>query len=188
VTSSDFGAATTLRNNATLSNVAKAVTYNDATRTLTVNPSADLTPGTSYTLTLSGAGASGIQDLTGNALSTTAITFTSTPDLLAPTITTVAPFNGATGVRLTTNVVVNFSERVQGISATSVVLTNNRTGANVAKALVVNAAGTRVTLTPNVNLARNTTYRLTLIGGGARIRDMAGNAFVNVTTVFRTRP
>jgi len=188
VTSSDFGAATTLRNNATLSNVAKAVTYNDATRTLTVNPSADLTPGTSYTLTISGAGASGIRDLSGNTLTTTAITFTSTPDLLAPTITTVAPFNGATGVNRTANVVVTFSERVQGISATSVVLTNNRTGANVAKALVVNAAGTSVTLNPNATLARNTTYRLTLIGGGARIRDMAGNALVNITTHFRTRP
>jgi len=188
VTSSDFAAATTLRNNAALSNVAKAVSYDDATRTLTIDPTADLAPGTSYTLTLSGAGASGIRDLSGNPLATTAITFTSTPDLLAPTVTTVSPANGATGVSRTANVVVNFSERVQGITGTSVVLTNQRTGATVPKALVVNAAGTRVTLNPNVTLARNTTFRLTLTGGATRIRDMAGNALVTISTQFRTRP
>jgi hypothetical protein len=58
----------------------------------------------------------------------------------------------------------------------------------VRKVLVVNAAGTRVTLNPNANLARNTTYRLTLSGGGSGIRDMAGNALVTLTTHFRTRP
>jgi Bacterial Ig-like domain len=90
VASTPAGGATTLRDNAALANVAKVVTYNDATRTLTVNPNANLSPGTSYTLTVSGAGVNGIRDSFGTPLPTTAITFTPTPDLSVPTVTTVS--------------------------------------------------------------------------------------------------
>jgi methionine-rich copper-binding protein CopC len=188
VTSSDFAAATTLRNNATLTNLAALVTYDDATRTLTINPNADLTPGTSYTLTVSGAGPNGIHDSLGTALPTTAITFTATPDRTAPSVTSVSPVGGAKGVGFRTNVVARFSERVQGVSTITAVLTNRRTGAVVRAVVTVNSAGTRLTLNPRAKLARKTVYTLTLKGGATAIRDMSGNSLAPFKTHFRTRP
>ena len=188
VTSTDFGDATTLRNNATSSSLDTVVTYDDSTRTLTVDPTADLTPGTSYTLTLSGTHESGIRDAFGTAMPTTAITFTTTPDRTAPTVTTVSPLGGATRVGLKANVVARFSERVQGVSTVTAVLTNRKTGAAVRTVVSINSAGTRVTLDPRAKLVRNTVYRLILKGGATAIRDVAGNALLTFTTHFRTRP
>ncbi len=188
VTSTDFGDATTLRNNATLSSLDTVVTYDDSTRTLTIDPTADLTPGTSYTLTLSGSHESGIRDAFGTALPTTAITFTTAPDRTAPTVTTVSPLGGAKRVGLKANVVARFSERVQGVSTVTAVLTNRKTGAAVRTVVSINGAGTRVTLDPRAKLVRNTVYKLTLKGGATAIRDAAGNSLATFTTHFRTRP
>ena len=188
VTSTDFGDATTLRNNATSSSLDTVVTYDDATRTLTINPTADLTPGTSYTLTLSGTHESGIRDAFGTALPTTTITFTSAPDRTAPTVTTVSPLGGAKRVGLQANVVARFSERVQGVSTVTAVLTNRKTGAAVRTVVSINSAGTRVRLDPSAKLVRNTVYKLTLKGGATAIRDVAGNSLATFTTHFRTRP
>ncbi len=188
VTSTDFGDATTLRNNATLSSLDTVVTYDDATRTLTINPSANLTPGTSYTLTLSGTHESGIRDAFGTPLPTTTITFTSTPDTTVPTVTTVSPLGGAKRVGLSANVVARFSERVQGVSTVTAVLTNRKTGVAVRTTVAMNTAGNRVTLDPKVKLARGITYKLTLKGGTTAIRDVAGNSLATFTTHFRTRP
>ncbi len=188
VTSPDFTAATTLRNNATQTSLGTVVTYDDASRTLTINPNADLTPGTSYTLTVSGDGPNGIRDTFGTPLPTTAISFTATPDGTAPTVTTVSPLGGAKGVGPKANVVARFSERVQGVSTVTAVLTNRKTGVAVRTVVSVNSAGTRVTLNPRAKLVRNTVYALTLKGGSTAIRDLAGNSLATFTTHFRTRP
>jgi Big-like domain-containing protein/fibronectin type III domain protein len=188
VSSADFAGATTLRNNVSSSVLAASVSYDDATRTLTVDPAARLAEGTSYTLTLSGAGANGIRDSFGTPLPTTAITFTTVPDRTAPTVTSVSPLRGATGVKVKTNVVVRFSERMTGISTLTAVLVNRKTGRTVKTFVTVNTAGTRLTIDPRVDLARNTGYRLTLTGGASAIRDAAGNPLVTLTTRFRTRP
>jgi hypothetical protein len=87
-----------------------------------------------------------------------------------------------------TNVVARFSERVQGVSTVTAVLTNRRTGAVVRAAVTVNSAGTRVTLNPRFKLARKTVYTLTLKGGATAIRDMSGNSLAPFKTHFRTRP
>jgi PKD repeat protein len=52
--------------------VAAAVSYDSATRTATLNPNADLSPGTTYTVRLTG----GIADAAGNPLGATSWTFT----------------------------------------------------------------------------------------------------------------
>jgi Bacterial Ig-like domain len=84
--------------------------------------------------------------------------------------------------------VANFSEQVQGISATTAFLTNQRTGVRVPTELIINNAGTRVRLNPVGDLARNTLYRLTLTGGISAIRDVAGNPLVTFNSRFRVRP
>ncbi len=187
VTSSDFADATTLRNNATSSSVGTVVSYNDATRTLTVDPTADLNPGTSYTLTLSGTHASGIRDASGTALPTTAITFTAAADRTAPRVTSVSPHAGAKAVRPQANVVARFSERVQGVSTVTAVLTNRKTGVVVRTLVRIDSSGTRVTINPKARLAPHTRYRLTLRGGTTAIHDVAGNSLATYTTTFRTR-
>ena len=188
VTSTDFADATTLRNNVTSSSLDAAVSYDDATHTLTVDPNADLTQGTSYTLTLSGTHESGIRDSFGTPMSTTAITFTTARDLSAPTVTSVSPARGSTGVGRGANLVVRFSEQVKGIQPVSVVLTNRKTGAIVRTVLKLSSDGTRLTIDPRAKLARNTGYRLTVMGGSAAIRDSSDNPLVTFTTQFRVRP
>ena len=189
VTSPNWTAAVTLRNNATGALAARVVTYDAATRTVTVNPNANLVPGTSYTLTFVGTGANGIRDLAGVRLPTTAVDFVSEADTTAPTIIGTTPADNATNVGRNANQVINFSERVVGVNQTTVVLTNVATGVAVAKAVNLNAAGTRLTINPNAILARNTLYRITLTGGPTAIRDAFGNPLVTTTTItFRTAP
>ena len=181
------GTTVLLRRNSDNVGVGKAVTYNAATRTLTVNPNANLAQSTSYTLTLVGTGAGGIQDATGLHLATTTIVFTTAGDTTAPTVTSSTPANGAVGVGQNANVVVNFSERVVGVSDASFVLTNRATGAVIPATLTQTAAGNRVTVNPTPTLARNTAYDLELRGGAALLRDSSGNPLANTTIGFTIR-
>ena len=182
------GTTVTLRTTAGNVGVGKVVTYNNATRTATINPNANLAQSTSYTLTLSGAGAGGIKDASGLALPTTAIVFTTAGDTTAPTVTSSTPANGAVGVGQNTTAVVNFSERIQGVSDASVVLVNRATGAVIPATLAVtNAAGTRLTVNPTPTLARNTAYDLKLLGSATGLRDVAGNPLADTTIGFTIR-
>ena len=188
VSSPNWNAAVQLRNNATGTQVARVVTYDPATRTVTVNPNANLVPARSYTMTLVGTGANGIRDTAGVRLPTTAVDFTTRTDTTAPQVTTTTPADGATGVGLGANVVVNFSETVVGLNQSTVELRNTATDTMVPRALTVNAAGTRVTINPDANLARNTVYEVRLVGGPAAIRDAFGNPLATTTFTFRIRP
>ncbi len=86
MTSPNWGAAVQLRNNSTGVLVARVVTYEDATRTVTVNPNANLVPGASYTLTFIGTGINGIRDAAGARLPTTTVDFTTEGDTAAPVV------------------------------------------------------------------------------------------------------
>lgn len=167
--------------------VASTVTYNATTRVVTLDPTASLTPLTSYTLTISGAGATGIRSTAGVPLVTRTVTFTTQapPDVVAPTVTSTTPANGALLVSRTANLVVTFSEPVQGLNGTTVVLRNGA-GTLVPATLSVNAAGTQATIDPTGTLARLTLFRLTLTGGPGAIRDLAGNPLATRTISFLT--
>ncbi|HKH20709.1 MAG TPA: Ig-like domain-containing protein, partial [Gammaproteobacteria bacterium] len=77
--------------------LAAVVTYDTASRTATLNPNANLSNSTTYTVTVKG-GVSGAKDLVGNALSSDFSWNFSTGvlDLTPPTVTLTAPTNGAT--------------------------------------------------------------------------------------------
>ncbi|MGL5816163.1 MAG: Ig-like domain-containing protein, partial [Phycicoccus sp.] len=90
------------------------------------------------------------------------------------------------------------TERLAGVSATTYrlqpVLADGTLGAPVAGVITSNAAGTRWTLNPNVNLGGNTLYQVTLTGGASEIRDVTGNPMIGnngssttYTWRFRTR-
>ena len=106
-------------------------------------------------------------------------------DVTAPTVT-VAPAAGATGVAVNANVTATFSENVTGVGAATFVLRNNATNAQVLAIVSYNATTHVATLDPLLNLAQGTTYRATLTGGAAAIRDLANNALVTTTWTFQT--
>lgn len=156
------------------------VAYNASTRVATLNPNPNLAPDTQYTATLTGA----IQDASGARLAPTVWKFTTGPK---PRVTAVTPPNGATGVGVTTNVSVTFSEPVVGVNTTTFKLTTP-TGAVVPA--VVSRIGTtnQWVLDPTPLLTANTTFTVTATGAPSAggIRDIAGNLIVTVKWTFQT--
>lgn len=163
--------------------VAATVTYDAATRTATLDPSADLAPDTRWRVTLTG-GKSAIRDLAGNPLTTLRWSFTTGP---RPWVTARSPGPDATGVEVWMNMVARFSEQVQGVSGTTFTL-RDPGGATVAATVTYNPAYETATLDPAADLAPGTTYRLTLTGGSAAIRDLAGNPLITTRWRFTTAP
>jgi hypothetical protein len=178
-----------LRNNATGLNIGRVVTYDDATRTITVNPTVAMTADRSYTLTLIGTGTAGIRDLAGTRLTTKAVTFRTAADSTAPVLTSSTPADGATNVLRGTTAILNFSETVVGLQQEgNVVLRNLATGLTVPSVLTVNSTGTRLLVNPDPVLARNAFYRLELTGGPNAIRDGFDNPLASTNITFRTAP
>jgi hypothetical protein len=158
--------------------VPAGVTYVAATRVATLNPTANLLADRTYTVTLSG-----IRDNAGNTMATTSWSFVTGP---SPTITTTTPAANATGVRRNSNVTATFSENVTGISATTVRIIRVSNGAVVTAATSFNTTTHVLTINPGVTLNSNTQYRVTITGGTAAVRDLAGNPVATRTWVFTT--
>jgi len=141
-----------------------------------------LANGTSYTFDVvaTNSGGTGPASAKSNAVTPTA------PDTTAPTVSAQTPAANATKVSRTANITATFSEAVQGVSGTTFQLTNAATGAAITATVTYNATTRVATLDPSATLALKTQYRVTLVGGTAGIRDLAGNPLVNVTWVFST--
>jgi hypothetical protein len=109
------------------------------------------------------------------------ITCGTTPDTTPPTVTTVSPSAGATGVARNVNVTATFSEPMQAATITTATVTLVRAGTTTpVSAVVTFSAATRVlTLNPNSNLAANALYTARIIGGSSGVKDAAGNALAS---------
>ena len=115
---------------------------------------------------------------------------TGTPDTTPPTVSSVSPAAGATGVATTTAVSATFSEAMDAatISASTFEL-RNAANALVSSSVSYNTATRTATLTPTTALAAGATFTATVRGGGAdpRIKDVAGNALAaNAAWSFTT--
>jgi hypothetical protein len=108
-------------------------------------------------------------------------------DTTPPKFTLGTPPSGANSVGTATNVTATFGEKVQGVGASSFTLAPSAGGAAVSAAYTSNTAGTKWTLNPDVNLAKDTVYTVTLNSG---ITDAAGNPLSGspVTWQFLTGP
>ena len=97
------------------------------------------------------------------------------PDTTPPTITSVSPADGASGVTAGTAVSVSFSEAMnQSSSQAAFSLVNSTTLAAVAGAF--SWSGNTMTFTPSVPLAALTQFTAKVAGGAGGAKDVAGNA------------
>ena len=155
------------------------VSYNVLTRVATLNPSVTLTADRVYTASLSG-----IRDLAGNTMAPSTWTFTTGP---APAVTATTPVAGATGVLRNSNVTATFSEAITGFTVAGTVRIDRvSTGVQVASAVTFNSTTRVLTINPGASLLANTQYRVTITGGTAGVRDLAGNPLTTRTWTFTT--
>jgi acid phosphatase type 7 len=104
-------------------------------------------------------------------------------DTTAPTVTNVAPANGATEVVVATNVEATFSEAMDpstisdanGASTTFTLLKQGST-TPVAAHVSYDSATNKATLNPDAGLEAGVTYTATVKGGTGGVEDLAGNA------------
>jgi hypothetical protein len=112
-------------------------------------------------------------DAAGNTEATPAI-HPWTVDTFAPTVVSVSPQDGATGVSLAANAEVTFSEAMDKASVEEPGAFTLKLGSSTIAATASYAPATKkATLDPSTNLAPNTTYTATLTTG---VKDLAGNA------------
>jgi hypothetical protein len=160
-------------------NVPAIVTYDAATRTATLDPVADLAPDHHYGVGLDGRY---IGNDAGNPLGFVGWDFTTGP---APTLIARRPGVNATGAQINGNITATFSEPVQGVGPSTVVLTSPA-GTKLPALVTYNPIYRTVTLNPIATLARNVRYRVTFLGGPTGIRDIAGNQMAKTWWMFTT--
>ena len=155
------GSTIELRNSSNVL-IAAAVSYNAATRTATLTPSAALANSTVYTVTVKGT-SSGVKDVAGNAMvNNYNWSFTTVAgDITPPTVTSVSPLNGATGINAGANIIANFSEAVNASTVTTTTFQLRDAGNNLIPASVSTSSG-QITLDPTSTLAGSAVYTATI--------------------------
>ncbi|MFE4544994.1 Ig-like domain-containing protein [Arthrobacter sp. NPDC056727] len=174
------GSTFTLKNAAGVT-VPAAVTYDQAARRATLDPTAPLTPSTTYTATLTG-GTATIRDLGNRPLASNTWRFTTSS---APTVTSRAPGINSTGALRTANVTATFSKPVNGVSTATFTLKNAATGAAVTATVTRNGTTNQWILNPAATLAAGTRYTAAT-GGPAAVRDVAGTPLASTAWSFTT--
>lgn len=160
---------------------------------VTINP-VDLTHSTEVYVEIE-AGA--FQDLSGNdfeGLNKPDWSFTSEdPDTTPPTISSLAPGDDATNVGISDNLIMTFSEDVQG-TGTGLIRIKNGSGTTKENFILPNPnvtfSGNTVTINPTSDLNYNSDYYMEIPNDG--IEDLSGNDFAgisdNTTWNFTTEP
>lgn len=173
--------------------VSAVVSYDSATRVATLNPTPTLRALTAYTMRVRGGATDPrVKDAAGNALAADSTwSFTTVADTTAPTVTTIVPASGATGVARTTTVRATFNEGMDPATINTNTVQLTAPGGALVPATVSYNAATRVaTLTPSATLAAFTVYTANVRGGTTdpRVKDQAGNALATTRTwQFRTQ-
>jgi hypothetical protein len=144
--------------------------------TLSFTPTANLTPSTLYTLSLSGL--KNLADLALPAFNSTFSTgATATPDTTLPTISSRNPAASATNVATNSPVSITFSEAIsaQAILDSNSLRVISSTSQNYSGSLSLSPDGRTLTFTPSSPYAGNATISVRA-SCDANIRDLAGNA------------
>ncbi len=183
---------TIYQNGTALSPIAAAntgiVSINGAT--VTINPSADFTPGAAvYVQIESGAFLSvATNDPFAGITNATTWNFTvAAPDTQAPTAS-LSPINGATNVAITESLVLTFNEAVQRGTGTITITQGSTTQTfNAATSTAITLSADNKTVTINPADFPNATVISVTVPSGA-FKDLANNAFAGTTGSTGTTP
>jgi len=146
--------------------VTGVVTYAGSTATFT--PSTPLALSTVYTATIT----TGVQNLNGTALASNyPWNFTTAAAACTPTVISVAPANGSSGICPNTLVVATFSEAMNPATIDTTTFTLAASGTPVAGTVAYVASTNVATFTPTSPLALDTLYTATITTGA---QDLAG--------------
>jgi Ice-binding-like/Bacterial Ig-like domain len=157
-----------------LAAVTGVVSYDAASDTATFAPSVSLALNTLYAATVT----TGAQDMSGKALASNFVSSFTTGNTTCvtgpPTVISVAPPNGTSGVCPNTVAVATFGEAMNPstLNTTTFTLTG-AAAASVAGQVVYDAPDYVATFTPSSNLALNTAYTATITTGA---QNLMGNA------------
>ncbi len=112
------------------------------------------------------------------------------PDTTPPTVSSVIPTSGASGVALSTSVSAAFSESMSAATIGAATFELRDPSNALVPSAVSYAAGVRTaTLAPNGVLSYDTTYTARVIGGAGGVTDTAGNPLAtNFVWSFTTGP
>jgi hypothetical protein len=123
----------------------------------------------------------------GGQMDPTPASRTWTVDTTAPLVGSVSPADAATGVSLTANAEVTFSEEMDPTTLTTGTFTLTKQGSTTPAAADVTYVDNKATLDPDSDLEANTTYTATVKGGSMGVKDPAGNALAqDYTWTFTT--
>jgi hypothetical protein len=103
------------------------------------------------------------------------------PDTTPPTVSSVTPTNGATGIALTTTVTATMSEDLDAATVTTSTVELRNPSNTLITSTVSESAGI-ITLNPNASLLPSTVYTAKVIGGSSGVKDVAGNALATTFT------
>ena len=163
--------------------VATSANISISGRQLTINPTADLTNGTHYFVTLSDGS---IKDLAGNTYAgTSSYDFTTVAaDTTAPTVSTFSPATSASGVAISSDIVFTFSEAVQRGAGLIEIHSGSAIGPlvasyDVATSTNLTISGSTLTINPTSDLANGIHYFVTLSNGS--IKDLASNNYAGIS-------
>ncbi|HVU89697.1 MAG TPA: Ig-like domain-containing protein [Pirellulales bacterium] len=172
--------------------VATTIAYSSATNTVILTPTSALANSMTYMLTVVG-GANGVKDVAGNAVATNIFSSFTTvaaapADTTPPTIVGVIPVGASSGVAVSASVIVRFSEALNEATISNSTFQLRDANNNlVATSISYTASTNTVILTPTSALANSMTYMLTVVGGSAGVKDLAGNALAaNTFSSFTT--
>ncbi len=156
-------------------------TYTVSGSTVTFTPATPL-PGSSSIRTYVNY-STYVQDLAGNNASTASATFTTaaTLDTSAPTVLSVAPANGQTGIGQNGQIVITFSKSMNPSTLTSATIALLAQDVTQSFSTSISADNSTLTLY-NLNLPASTVLTLSISGA----TDISGNVLANFTSQFTT--
>ncbi|MDC0195022.1 Ig-like domain-containing protein [Alphaproteobacteria bacterium] len=149
---------------------------------VTFNPTSDLTANTEYYVLLA---STALDDSVGNSFagisSTTAWSFT-TLDNINPTLTSASPADNATSVAIDSDIVLTFSEAVDGESGNVTIIktSDSSTAATMACGSVSGGGTSTLTFNPSSDLSYSTAYHVLI--PATCVDDAASNSFAGISS------
>jgi YD repeat-containing protein len=161
--------------------VSGTVSLSSSQTTLTFVPGSSLATSTVYAVAVSG-----FTDQAGNTVTPFTSTFTTgtsgVPVTTAATVTATSPLNAATGVPVSSNIVLTFSERIDAATVNLNTVEVGTSQSKLAGSYAVDSTGKVVTFTPLSPLPGNATVNVYLNG----VLDLAANSSSGYVLTFTT--